>query len=193
MARLGTMLLFFALAPLIYNKSPHSAQTQTSPQSTRQSSPMPPSSPDMPLPDPASFPKRDDKTKPLAKRELDKLTPVCVDGIFHTCLPWGISTAPATSEAEREFAKSFDVGTTYFKGKNYKAAESRFREALEYKPDNADATFMLAESVSKLGRANEAREMYESYLKLSPKGPDADRARKALQKVRKSASAENQR
>jgi tetratricopeptide (TPR) repeat protein len=155
---------------------------------------MPPSPPDMPLPDPASFPKQDDKTKPLAKRELDKLTPLCVDGIFHTCLPWGTSTtAPPKLEAEREFAKNLDVGTTYFKGKNYKGAESRFREALEYKPDNADATFMLAESVSKLGRADEAREMYESYLKLSPNGPDADRARNALQKVRKAAGSDKQR
>jgi hypothetical protein len=82
----------------------------------------------------------DDKTKSPAQRAVDKLSPLCVDAVFHTCLPWGISDAPQTPEAEREFAKNFDVGDTYFKGKNYKAAESRFREALEYKPDDPDAT-----------------------------------------------------
>lgn len=125
-SRLGTLFLFFALGPLIYNRSPLSAQTQTSPQSTRQSSPTAPSPPDMPLPDPASFPKQNDKTKPLAKRELDKLTPLCVDGIFHTCLPWGTGTAPPAPEAEREFAKNLDVGTTYFKEKNYKVRNPDF-------------------------------------------------------------------
>jgi hypothetical protein len=29
---------------------------------------------------------------------------------------------------------------------------------------------MLAESIAKLGRGREAREVYESYLKLSPRG-----------------------
>jgi len=142
----------------------------------------------MPLPDPATFPKYDDKTKSPAKRAIDKLTPLCVDGVFHTCLPWGISTAPQPPEAEREFAKNFDVGNIYFKGKNYKAAESRFREALEYKPDDPDATYLLAKSIDKLGRTREAREVYESYLKLSPRGPGAEHARKALLALDKSGT-----
>jgi tetratricopeptide (TPR) repeat protein len=143
----------------------------------------------MPLPDPATFPKHDDKTKSPAKRVVDKLSPLCVDGVFHTCFPWGISTVKQTPETEREFAKNFDVGDTYFKGKNYRAAESRFREALEYKPDDPDATYMLAKSIAKLGRTHEAREVYESYLKLSPRGPGADRARKALQALEKSGAS----
>jgi tetratricopeptide (TPR) repeat protein len=143
----------------------------------------------MPLPDPATFPKNDDRTKSPAKRMVDKLSPLCVDGVFHTCLPWGISSVPQTPEAEREFNKNFDVGNTYFKGKNYKGAESRFREALEYKPDDPDATYMLAEPIGKLGRTHEASEVYESYLKLSPRGPGAGRARKALQSLQKSGTS----
>jgi TolA-binding protein len=188
-SRVGDTLLFFALGLLIYGVSPLAIQAQTFPQPPRQSAPLPPSSPDMPLPDPTTFPKHDDKTKSPAQRVVDKLSPLCVDAVFHTCLPWGISDAPQTPEAEREFAKNFDVGDTYFKGKNYKAAESRFREALEYKPDDPDATYMLAESIAKLGKAREAREVYESYLKLSPRGPGADRARKALQELGQSGTS----
>ena len=92
-------------------------------------------------------------------------------------------------EAEREFAKNFDVGNIYFKGKNYKGAESRFREALEYKPDDPDATYLLAKSIDKLGRTREAREAYESYLKLAPRGPGAERARKAILALDKSGTA----
>jgi Flp pilus assembly protein TadD len=93
------------------------------------------------------------------------------------------------SEAEREFVKNFDVGNIYFKGKNYKGAESRFREALEYKPDDPDATYLLAKSIDKLGRTREAREAYESYLKLAPRGPGAERARKAILALDKSSAA----
>jgi regulator of sirC expression with transglutaminase-like and TPR domain len=48
---------------------------------------------------------------------------------------------------------------------------------------------MLAETIAKLGKTHEAREVYESYLKLSPKGPGADRARKALQALEKAATS----
>ena len=93
---------------------------------------------------------------------------------------------PQTDEADREFAKNFSVGDAYFKGKNYRGAESRFREALEYKPNHPEATYKLAVSVDKLGKTDEAQALYEAYLSLSPTGPYADRARKALRK--KSAS-----
>src|SRR5438552_16070095 len=43
-------------------------------------------------------------------------------------------------------AKDIEVGDFYAKRKNYKAAISRYREALEYKPKDADATFKLAQA-----------------------------------------------
>jgi tetratricopeptide (TPR) repeat protein len=136
----------------------------------------------MPMPDPATFPRHEDKAKSSAKRVVERLTPLCVDWMFHSCLFSGNVDVPQTDEAEREFAKNFEVGGTYFKGRNYKAAESRFREALEYKPDHPEATYKLAVSVDKLGKTDEAQTLYETYLKLSPSGPYADKARKALRK-----------
>src|SRR5436190_9726910 len=41
--------------------------------------------------------------------------------------------------------KNIEVGDFYAKQKNYKAAISRYREALEYKPKDAMATFRLAQ------------------------------------------------
>jgi len=134
MSRTGATLLFFALGTMIYSVMPLAVQTQTSPQPPRQSAPLPPSSRDMPLPDPATFPKPDDKTKSPAQRLADKLSPLCVDVVFHTCLPWGVSTVPQTPEAEREFAKNFDVGDTYFKGKTIELPSPDFGRRLNTNP-----------------------------------------------------------
>lgn len=149
-----------------------------------QSVPLPPSSKDMPIPDGATFPRHDDKSKPLGKRILDRFSPLCLDAIVHTCYLWGETNVLPTPEAEREFAKNFDVGDTYFKEKNYRGAESRFREALEYKPNDPQTTYKLGVCLAKLGRPDEARELYEAYLKNSPDGPDAPRVRKALEGIR---------
>ena len=67
--------------------------------------------------------------------------------------------------------------------KNYRAAESRFREAVEFTPDNAPAHFKLAQALEKLGKIDEARANYEIYLKADPNGEFAPAARKALSQV----------
>ena len=84
--------------------------------------------------------------------------------------------------------KNIEVGEYYFKQKNYPAAESRFREALEYKPDDALATFRLAETLDKLGRETEAAQNYRAYLKTLPNGPYADDCRKALERFDKASA-----
>jgi Flp pilus assembly protein TadD len=81
-------------------------------------------------------------------------------------------------------AKDIEVGNYYFKRGNYKAAEDRFREALNYKENDAVATFRLAESLEKLGVLDDARAEYESYLKILPHGPEASQAQKALEKLK---------
>ena len=81
-------------------------------------------------------------------------------------------------------AKDVEVGDFYFKRKNYHAAESRYREALIYKSNDAMATFGLAQCLDKLGKADEAREKYESYLKILPQGPRAQEAHKALDRLK---------
>src|SRR5216684_2729525 len=49
-------------------------------------------------------------------------------------------------------AKDVEVGDFYFKRKNYRAAEDRYREALFYKDNDAIATFRLAICLEKLDR-----------------------------------------
>lgn len=81
-------------------------------------------------------------------------------------------------------AKDVEVGDYYFKvRKNYRAAEDRYREALYYKENDAIATLRLAECLEKMGRPEEARVEYESYLKILPYGPDSKTAKKALERL----------
>jgi tetratricopeptide (TPR) repeat protein len=80
--------------------------------------------------------------------------------------------------------KCVEVGDYYMRRKNYRAAESRYREALEYKPNDATATFRLAVLLEKIGEAEEARQRYQEYLKILPDGPKAGDARKALQRLK---------
>lgn len=89
-------------------------------------------------------------------------------------------------------AKDIEVGDFYFKvKKNYIAAESRYREALLYKENDADATFKLAVCLEKEGRPDEAREEYESYLKILPYGPQVPEVKKALTRLKSPAPPTN--
>lgn len=87
-------------------------------------------------------------------------------------------------------AKDIEVGDFYFKRKNYRAAESRYREALLYKDNDAIATYRLAVCLEKLDRPDEAQEEYESYLKILPYGHEAEQAKKSLERL-KSATAKS--
>src|SRR5579863_1396883 len=86
-------------------------------------------------------------------------------------------------------AKSVEVGDYYFKRRNYKAAEDRYREALYYKENDAEATFHLALCLQKMERPREALAQYESYLKILPYGPHGNEAQKAIEHLTASAKA----
>jgi len=86
-------------------------------------------------------------------------------------------------------AKSVEVGDFYFKRKNYRAAEDRYREALLYKDNDAIATYRLAVCMEKLERPDDARAEYESYLKILPHGPQAEDARKAVERLKGPAAS----
>lgn len=79
--------------------------------------------------------------------------------------------------------KNVEVGDFYYKRGNYRAAASRYAEALQWKPRDAEATFKLAQALEKLGRLEEARENYRSYLKILPKGADAAQAQEAISRL----------
>jgi Flp pilus assembly protein TadD len=83
--------------------------------------------------------------------------------------------------------KDIEVGDFYFKKKNYSAAESRYREALYYKDNDAIATYHLALCLEKLDRPGEAREQYGNYLKILPHGPEAENAKKAIERLKTGA------
>jgi tetratricopeptide (TPR) repeat protein len=83
--------------------------------------------------------------------------------------------------------KNIEVGDYYLKQKNYAAAESRYREALSWKANDAEATFKLATTLEKTKQQEEARTQYESYLKVLPKGPYAEECKKALAHLPKPA------
>jgi len=79
--------------------------------------------------------------------------------------------------------KNVEIGDYYLKQKNYRAAESRYREALYYKENDAIATLHLAQVLDKTGQSDEAREYYQAYLKILPHGPNSSDARKALERL----------
>ena len=81
-----------------------------------------------------------------------------------------------------------DAGGLYFKDKNYKGAELRFRDALDYKPDQPDATFRLAETLDRLGKNDEAQRTYEAYMRIQPNGTYAEKVRMALQRFGKKSA-----
>jgi tetratricopeptide (TPR) repeat protein len=85
--------------------------------------------------------------------------------------------------------KDVEVGDFYFKRGNYRAALGRYREALEYKPNDAAATFGLASTFDKQGNKEEALANYESYLKILPNGPRAEEARKARDRLKSKTQA----
>jgi len=85
-------------------------------------------------------------------------------------------------------AKDVEIGDFYFRRKNYRAAEDRYREALRYKDNDAVATIRLAESLEKLGEFDDATAEYESYLRILPHGPQAEEARKGIERLKPPAA-----
>jgi len=80
--------------------------------------------------------------------------------------------------------KNVEVGNYYYRQHNYRAALSRYCEALQYKPNDAIATFRVAETLEKCGDLAGARTYYEAYLKILPAGPSAEQSRKALDRLK---------
>jgi tetratricopeptide (TPR) repeat protein len=89
-------------------------------------------------------------------------------------------------------AKSVEVGDFYFRRRNYRAAEDRYREALRYKDNDAVATIRLAECLEKLGISDDALAEYQSYLKILPHGPQASEAQKAIDRLKAQTTGSKQ-
>lgn len=85
--------------------------------------------------------------------------------------------------------KDVEVGDFYFKRGNYRGALERYKEALIFKENDAEATYGVARCEEKLGNPATARISYEAYLKILPGGPRAKDARKALQRLPRKQAA----
>ncbi len=86
-------------------------------------------------------------------------------------------------------AKDVEVGDFYFKRKNYRAAEDRYREALFYKDNDAVATYRLAICLEKMDLPQDAIQEFESYLRIMPHGPQSEDARKAIDRLKGTAAS----
>ena len=128
------------------------AQTGSTPPSNNtippppQSLDRPPSPPDAPLPAVDSVPSQAGPAKSKVKRALDRLAPNCVDVVYHSCWSSPAGHPSRLPGAEQEAQRNRDAGEIYYRDKNYRGSESRFREALRYQPADPVATFELAES-----------------------------------------------
>jgi len=81
-------------------------------------------------------------------------------------------------------AQSVEVGDYYYGEKKYRAALSRYQEALESKPDDAAIYIRLGRAFNKLGEATRAFENYDASLAADPAGPFAEEARQAVERLR---------
>ena len=181
MTRFCATLLFLAIvAPGAFGQS---SQTPEGQSTSRPQPDAPPSPPDVPTPNQGTL--TTPPAKSGTKRTINKLDPHCIDAIFHTC--WSSPAATPQkpmSDEEQQTAKDIEVGYYYLREKNYVAAESRLREAVEIKPDSSDALIGLAQAQQKLGKDDEARLNYKAYLKLQPDGPDAEKVKRALTQLK---------
>jgi tetratricopeptide (TPR) repeat protein len=80
--------------------------------------------------------------------------------------------------------KDDEVGEFYFKRKSYRAALTRYQDALLWKEKDAVANFRMAQCYEKLDQPDQAIPNYQEYLKILPDGPFAKEARKALEKLK---------
>jgi outer membrane protein assembly factor BamD (BamD/ComL family) len=76
--------------------------------------------------------------------------------------------------------KEVQIGNYYFKSGKYSAALGRFREAVKWNENYAEAYLRMSEAYDKLKDPAAARKALEKYVALEPKGKQAEQARKRL-------------
>jgi tetratricopeptide (TPR) repeat protein len=80
--------------------------------------------------------------------------------------------------------KDMQVADYYIKDGNYAGAYLRYKDAVTFAPDDAEAHFRLAEMARKQGKKTEAASEYAACLKLDEQGKRAKEARKALEELK---------
>lgn len=205
MARCLFLILLMSSVGLWAQNSSSSAPLPDAPQPSNLPAPATPAPQNKPAPpakphfDPPSSSHVDASALPegssSSKDDDVDLSPPSGDAAAHPNSPSSFgAVAPGADVNEvhpwnpHKAAKDIEVGDFYFKRKNYRAAQSRYREALLYKDDDAIATYRLAVCLENLDQPDEARQEYESYLRILPNGHDAERARKAIERLKAPAT-----
>ena len=80
--------------------------------------------------------------------------------------------------------KDLTVGNYYFKQHKYRAAETRFREALKWNDGFGEAWLRLGEVEEKLKDPQAAKEAYSKYLGLASDAKNAPEIRKKVEKLK---------
>jgi tetratricopeptide (TPR) repeat protein len=80
--------------------------------------------------------------------------------------------------------KDLTVGNYYFKQHKYRAAETRFREALKWNDGFGEAWLRLGEVEEKLKDQHAAKEAYTKYLDLASDAKNAAEIRKKVEKMK---------
>ncbi|HEV2177229.1 MAG TPA: tetratricopeptide repeat protein [Terriglobia bacterium] len=86
--------------------------------------------------------------------------------------------------------KSVEIGNYYLRRKNYRAALSRFREAVTTDPEYAEGYLGLGRVYEKTGKRRKALAAYQKYLDLLPSDRDAENAKqvhRAMARLRKNS------
>jgi tetratricopeptide (TPR) repeat protein len=85
----------------------------------------------------------------------------------------------------QQAAKDVEVGDYYFDAKNYRAALSRYKLALESWPEEPAIHFRAAKSYEELKDRDHATAEYQSVIKLVPNTSLAQEAQSALSRLSK--------
>lgn len=182
-------ILILTPAPLAKAQTPNPGNSRgAAPPSAKKPDPDPPPlPPDVVAPDPPA-PDATQAGNPVS-RTLRKLAPNCINGVFHACWSSPPQKPQPRQTAERKGSASREVAEYYFQRGNYRAAESRFREALDENPNDARAMFELAQCLEKMNHTDEAVEAYRSCAENQPSSPYAERSLKAVQRLTQTNSA----
>jgi tetratricopeptide (TPR) repeat protein len=84
-------------------------------------------------------------------------------------------------------AKSVEIGNFYLRHHKYKAAISRFQEAIQTRSDYAPAYLGLGKTYEKMGLKQKALDAYQQYLDTLPSDKDAEDAKsvhRAMERLR---------
>ena len=154
--------------------------------------PAPKKEPPKDVPPPRSDQADDKGTYSSSRDTIIDLSPPRDDSKAHPESQDAVEEATGVQEFHQwnpmKAMKDVEVGDYYFRRKNYRAALSRYQEALEFKSNDAVATFRLAQCQEKMNDPDSARDNYAAYLKILPGGPFAEEAKKSIERLEKPAN-----